>query len=81
MAELTKGDRVRVRRLGSNDKWCECRVELISPNRLSLGLMVEDGAVFTERGGMVTGFIPVLVVNEQPYEVMTQTGLEMEVAQ
>ena len=78
MTEVKKGDRVRVRRLGSNDTWCYCKVEMVSPNRVALGLAVEDGALYSERGGSVTGFLPVSVVKDNAYEVGTMTRLEIE---
>ena len=80
MTDLVKGDRVRVRRLGSVDKWCICRVELVSPNGMSLGLAVEDGAVYPERGGIVTGFLPVSLMRNEAVEIATLTRLEMEMA-
>lgn len=78
MTDVKKGDRVRVRRLGSKDDWCFCTVALISPNGLSMGLVVEDGALRSQRGGIVTGFLPVSVVKEHAYEIGTMTELEME---
>jgi hypothetical protein len=78
MTDVKKGDRVRVRRLGSADGWCYCTVEMVSPNGVALGLVVEDGAVYTERGGMVTGFLPISVVKDNAYEIGTMTKLEME---
>ena len=78
MSKYTKGDRVRVRRQGTNDKWCICRVELVSPNGLSLGLTVEDGAVHAESGGMITGFLPISLMRNEAVEIATETRLEME---
>jgi len=78
MTDVKKGDRVRVRRLGSNDEWCICGVLLVSPNGQSLALVPEDGAVHTERGGIMTGFIPVSVIGDNAYEVGTMTRLEIE---
>jgi hypothetical protein len=78
VTEVKKGDRVRVRRLGSNDDWCICGVVLVSPNGQSLALVPVDGAVHTERGGIVTGFIPVTVIGDNAYEVGTMTKLEMD---
>ena len=77
--KLEKGDRVRVRRLGSLDNWCICRVELVSPNGMSVGLRVEDGAVHPKDGGMVTGFLPVSLMRDQAVEIATNTNLEMEI--
>jgi len=77
VTEVKKGDRVRVRRLGSTDKWCYCTVTLVSPNGLSMGLTVEAGALYPERGGIVTGFLPISVVKDDAYEIGTMTKLEM----
>jgi hypothetical protein len=68
-----------VRRLGSSDEWCICVVELVSPNKLSFGLTVEDGAIYPEHGGIVTGFLPVLVDGRNAYEISSMTPLEIDV--
>ena len=78
MNKYTKGDRVRVRRQGTSDKWCICRVDLVGRSGLSLGLSVEDGAVHTESGGMITGFLPVSLMRNEAVDIATRTKLEME---
>lgn len=78
MREVQKGDRVRVRRLGSADKWCECLVCIVSPNGLSFGLDVQDGAVHSKTGGIVTGFLPISVTHQHAYEIASMTPLEIE---
>jgi hypothetical protein len=54
---MTVGQCVRVRRFGSTDEWCTCHVELVSPNGLSFGLMVDDGAVYPREGGNDNGLL------------------------
>jgi len=76
--ELTKGERVRVRRRGTSDDWCLCRVDLVAPSGMSLGLIVEDGAVRTEHGGMITGFLPVSMTKSHPVDIASRTELEIE---
>jgi len=78
MREVKKGDRVRVRRLGSNDDWCICVVAIVSPNQLSFGLNVEEGALIPKRGGIVTGFLGVSVVHPDAYEISSATPLEID---
>jgi hypothetical protein len=73
-----KGDRVRVRRQGTSEKWCMCRVDLVSPNGMSMGLSVEDGAVRTENGGIITGFLPVSLMRGEAVDIATRTKLEIE---
>lgn len=75
---LEQGKRIRVRRLGSSDGWCTCLIELVSPNKMSMGLWVEDGAVRPLKGGMITGFLPVSMMRNKAVEVATLTELEIE---
>lgn len=75
---LEQGKRVRVRRLGSSDNWCICLIELVSPNKMSMGLAVEDGAVWPLEGGMITGFLPVSMMRNKAVEIATLTELEIE---
>jgi hypothetical protein len=77
--DLKVGDELRVRRQGSTDDWCMCRVELLSPNQKSMGLTVEDGAVQTLNNGLITGFLPVSLMRDKAVEIATMTELEIEV--
>jgi hypothetical protein len=78
LKNLVKDNRVRVRRLGSTDDWCMCRIELVSPNKMSMGLRVEDGAVRPLQGGIVTGFLPVSMMRNSVVEISSKTELEIE---
>jgi hypothetical protein len=77
--ELRQGETVRIRRLGSTDEWCNCRVELVSPNGLSCGLSAgEDDGVLTLDGGIILGFFAVSWAKGVPVELFTRTQLEIE---
>ena len=78
MREVQKGDIVRVRRMDSSDDWCVCVVELVSHNGLSICLNVQDGALRTKTGGIVTSFLPVSVTDRCAYEVASMTPLEID---
>jgi len=76
---MKKGDRLRVRRLGSDDDWCMGVVELVSPNGMSMGFMVEHGGVRPEQGGIVTGFLAVSLMRGTATEIATATELEIQI--
>jgi hypothetical protein len=79
MIELKKNERLRVRRWESQDDWCYCVVELLSPNGMSAGLRVIDGVIRPKDGGLVTGFLPVsLTEPDEAWEISSETRLEIE---
>jgi hypothetical protein len=76
---LASGDVVRVRRVGTADEWCVCRVELVSKNGESLALRVLNGGL-RAKGGLMMGGMAVLIEGGRAYEVFTDTELEMELS-
>jgi hypothetical protein len=73
---LKKGDRLRLRALGSDDDWCEAIVALASPNGQSLYLLLE-GMVRSKDGFFKNG-IP-LIIDEEQGQVLDLFGGEYEV--
>ncbi len=80
LQRFSKGDRVRVRRRGTSDRWCLCHVDLVAPSGMSVGLVVEDGSVRTENGGEITGFLPVSLMRGEAVDIGTRTPLEIELS-
>jgi hypothetical protein len=56
---LIKGERVRVRKLGTNDEWCYGEVILVSPNGAAVALGLEG--IVRSGDGFITGIIPLNV--------------------
>lgn len=69
---LTEGRRLRVRRLDTDDEWCEGHVVLASSNGKSVAVELRGGMVRTRDGGLIGCVLPLSV----DYEQQTVTGLE-----
>jgi hypothetical protein len=77
---LKAGDVLRIRRAGSKDEWCMCRVELASTNGQSLALRVVEGILRPQQGGIIAGAIAITIdpVRRIPTEIFSNTDLEIE---
>ncbi len=76
---LKAGDVLRIRRAGSGDEWCVCQVQLASSDGQAIGLHVAEGALRTSKGEMIMGAVAVAIDQQRgPYEVFTNTNLEIE---
>ena len=75
---VATGDVLRVRQRGTQDEWCVCQVQLVSPNGKSLALRILDDGVLRVRGGSMMLGLGVLIEDGAAYEIGTNTELEID---
>ena len=72
---MKKDDQVRVRALGSQDDWCDAIVAMISPNGVSVGLLL--GGTVRSKDGFIGGALP-LLIDQDPEQFSDRYGAHMK---
>jgi hypothetical protein len=79
---FAKGDKIRLRVLGSGAEWCAGTVALVSGNGKSVGIELQGAVMLGHSGtsnlGMITGALP-LIVDEKAGTCKGLMGEEYEV--